>query len=111
MRKGGLRHPGAPEVFVALLVASRELCILRKRFVGKLEHALRQQSVVLQGREDSEKVGRGDTSARDIGGEEHTLTKGGVCTDIKIFLAFGVRASSWRIDEHQRGGTCKKILP
>jgi hypothetical protein len=68
MRKGGLRDPGAPEVFVALLVASRELCILRKCFVGKLEHALRQESVVLQGREDSEKVGRGDTSARDIGG-------------------------------------------
>lgn len=106
-----LGDPGAPEVFVTLLIASRELCVLRKCFVGKLEHAQRQEAVVLQGREDSEKVGRGDTGARDIGGEEHTLTKGGICMDIKIFLAFGVRASSWRMDEYQSGGTCRRHSP
>ena len=91
-----LGDPGAPEAFVALLVASCELCILRKCFVGKLEHALPQEVVVLQGREDSEEVGGGDTSVRDVRGEEHTLTKGRICMDIKIFLAFGVRASSWK---------------
>ena len=111
MRKGVSRlgDPGAPEVFVALLIASRELCILQKFFVGKLEHALRQEAVVLQRREDSEKVGSGDTGARNIRGKEQTLTKGSVCMDIEIFLAFGVRASSWRMDEHQREVHVRKI--
>ena len=106
-----LRDPGTPEVFVALLVASRELCVLRKCFAGKLEHALRQEAVVLHGREDSEEVGRGDTGTRDIGREEHTLTKEGICMDIKIFLAFGVRASSWRMNKYQSVAICRKHLP